>query len=33
MAPEIGKNDPPTAQELTLLREQIDPTGLYIGKK
>ncbi len=27
---EIGKNDAPTAQELKLLRVEIDPTGLYI---
>ena len=33
LADEIGANEPPTDEELTLLREQIDPTGLYIGKR
>jgi glutaconate CoA-transferase, subunit B len=33
MAAEIGKNEAPTAEELRLLRVEIDPTGLYIGKK
>lgn len=27
---EIGRNDAPTEKELTLLRTEIDPTGLYI---
>ena len=30
MADEIRQNPPPTAEELALLREEIDPTGLYI---
>ncbi|MBN1946020.1 MAG: hypothetical protein JW797_10110 [Bradymonadales bacterium] len=32
-ADEIGTNPPPTEQELHLLRDEIDPTGLYIGKR
>jgi glutaconate CoA-transferase, subunit B len=27
---EIGRNDPPTDEELKMLREEIDPDGLYI---
>jgi glutaconate CoA-transferase, subunit B len=27
---DIGRNDPPTAEELRALREEIDPDGLYI---
>ena len=30
MADEVEQNAPPTAEELRLLREEIDPTGLYI---
>ena len=30
MADEIKENPPPTAEELRTLREEIDPTGLYI---
>ncbi len=30
MADEITQNPPPTAEELEILREEIDPTGLYI---
>ncbi|MBN2489655.1 MAG: 3-oxoacid CoA-transferase [Planctomycetes bacterium] len=29
LADPIGHNDPPTAEELALLRERIDPDGLY----
>ncbi len=28
----VGANEPPTPEELRLLREEIDPEGLYIGK-
>jgi glutaconate CoA-transferase subunit B len=27
---QVGQNDPPSAEELRLLREEIDPTGFYI---
>ncbi len=27
---QVGRNDPPSAEELRLLREEIDPTGFYI---
>ena len=27
---EMGQNEPPTAEELRLLREEIDPEGFYI---
>ncbi len=27
---EVGQNDPPSAEELRLLRQEIDPTGFYI---
>ncbi len=27
---EVGQNEPPTAEELRLLREEIDPEGFYI---
>jgi glutaconate CoA-transferase subunit B len=27
---QIGQNDPPSAEELRLLRQEIDPTGFYI---
>jgi len=30
VADEVGQNEPPTAEELRLLREQIDPEGFYI---
>ena len=30
LADEIGHNEPPTAEELRLLREEIDPEGFYI---
>ena len=30
MPAEIGQNAPPSAEELRLLREEIDPEGLYI---
>ncbi|MBU0703550.1 MAG: 3-oxoacid CoA-transferase [Chloroflexi bacterium] len=30
LADEIGQNEPPTAEELRLLREEIDPEGFYI---
>lgn len=30
VAPEVGRNPAPTAEELRLLREEIDPDGLYI---
>ena len=29
MADEIGQNEPPTEKELTILREHVDPDGLY----
>ncbi|MBC8384692.1 MAG: 3-oxoacid CoA-transferase [Candidatus Cloacimonetes bacterium] len=29
IAPEVSYNDPPTEKELTLLREKVDPDGLY----
>jgi glutaconate CoA-transferase subunit B len=32
MADKIEQNSPPTPEELRLLREEIDPTGLYIAK-
>jgi glutaconate CoA-transferase subunit B len=32
MADEISENPPPTAQELTILRDQVDKDRLYIGK-
>jgi len=27
---QVGQNDPPSAEELRILREEIDPTGFYI---
>jgi glutaconate CoA-transferase, subunit B len=30
VADEVGQNEPPTAEELRLLREQIDPERFYI---
>jgi hypothetical protein len=27
---QVGYNEPPTAEELRLLREEIDPEGFYI---
>jgi glutaconate CoA-transferase, subunit B len=30
IADEVGRNEPPTEMELRLLRDEIDPTGLYI---
>jgi glutaconate CoA-transferase subunit B len=27
---QVGKNEPPTAEELRILREEIDPEGFYI---
>ncbi|HDD25031.1 MAG TPA: 3-oxoacid CoA-transferase [Chloroflexi bacterium] len=30
IADSVGQNDPPTAEELRLLREEIDPEGFYI---
>jgi glutaconate CoA-transferase subunit B len=30
ISPKVGANDPPSAEELRLLREEIDPEKLYI---
>ena len=27
---QVGQNEPPSAEELRLLRQEIDPTGFYI---
>ncbi|MBI4574349.1 MAG: hypothetical protein HY713_13820 [candidate division NC10 bacterium] len=32
-APTIGETPPPSAEEVRLLRERIDPEGIYIGQK
>lgn len=33
MAPEVGETAPPSAEEVRLLRERIDPEGIYIKAK
>jgi glutaconate CoA-transferase subunit B len=32
VAPNLGETEPPSATELRLLRHQVDPTGLFIGR-
>jgi glutaconate CoA-transferase subunit B len=29
VAPDLGQTEPPTEEELHLLREELDPQGLY----
>ncbi|MFQ5945406.1 MAG: CoA-transferase subunit beta, partial [Anaerolineae bacterium] len=31
MAPEVGETDPPSEEELQLLREEFDPQGIFLG--
>ena len=31
MAPEVGETDPPTEEELRLLREEFDPQGIFLA--
>ena len=31
VAPDLGTTEPPTAEELRLIREQLDPEGIYTG--
>lgn len=33
VAPELKKTEPPTSEELWVLREELDPDGVYLGRR